>query len=203
MVHIIFSGEQKMSAKKEDIRIVKTKKALTDAFFVILTEMPLDEVKVNDLCERADVRRATFYKHFKDKTDFVTYLIKDVRARFDNEVWQADLKTTITKEYYIQYAEAIINYLLDRDTAIKNIIDSPVRSVFFDLFLHENYEDTVRRLEASKECGVNLIAPTEVMASMIVGGIAHVIIKWFDASERCPVENLLDYISSFIEKIFA
>ena len=192
-----------MSAKKEDIRIVKTKKALTDAFFVILTEMPLDEVKVNDLCERADVRRATFYKHFKDKTDFVTYLIKDVRARFDNEVWQADLKTTITKEYYIQYAEAIINYLLDRDTAIKNIIDSPVRSVFFDLFLHENYEDTVRRLEASKECGVNLIAPTEVMASMIVGGIAHVIIKWFDASERCPVENLLDYISSFIEKIFA
>ena len=192
-----------MASRKEDIRIVKTKKALSDSFFEMLTEIPLDEVTVNDLCERADIRRATFYKHFKDKTDFITYLIKDVRVRFDHEIWQADLKTGITKEYYIQYAEAIICYLLDRDTAIKNIIDSPVRSAVFDLFLHENYEDTVRRLEASEKCGISLIAPPAVMASMIVGGIAHSIIKWFDLDERCPVEDLLAYISKFIEKLFS
>lgn len=191
-----------MAERKEDIRIVKTRKALTDAFFDMLTEMPLDEVTVNDLCERADVRRATFYKHFKDKMDFITYLIKDIRARFDREVWQADLKTTITKEYYIQYAEAIITYLLERDAAIKNIIDSPVHSAFFDLFLHENYEDTVRRLEASEECGVPLIAPPKIMASMIVAGIAHPIIKWFDSDERCSVDDLLRYIYRFIEKMF-
>ena len=167
----------------------------------MLAVMTLDDITVNELCERANVRRATFYKHFKDKNDFVVFLIKDIRSRFDNEVWKSDLNTTITKDYYLKYAKAIIDYLLERDAAIKRIIDSNARTSFFDLFLHENYEDTKRRLEASVNSGMTLSMSTEVMASFIVGGIAHAIIKWFDSDDRCPVELLLQDISIFITKM--
>ena len=190
-----------MATRKEDIRITKTKAALSDAFFKMLAVMTLDDITVNELCERANVRRATFYKHFKDKNDFVVFLIKDIRSRFDNEVWKSDLNTTITKDYYLKYAKAIIDYLLERDAAIKRIIDSNARTSFFDLFLHENYEDTKRRLEASVNSGMTLSMSTEVMASFIVGGIAHAIIKWFDSDDRCPVELLLQDISIFITKM--
>ena len=190
-----------MATRKEDIRITKTKAALSSSFFSMLEEMTLDDVTVNELCERAYVRRATFYKHFKDKNDFVLFLIKDIRARFDNEVWKADLNTTITKEYYLKYANAIIDYLLERDIAIKRIIDSHARSSFFDIFLHENYEDTKRRLAASADSGMSITISSEVMASFIVGGIAHAIIKWFDSDDRAPVELLLNDISIFIEKL--
>ena len=190
-----------MTTRKEDIRITKTKAALSDAFFKMLAVMTLDDITVNELCERANVRRATFYKHFKDKNDFVVFLIKDIRSRFDNEVWKSDLNTTITKDYYLKYAKAIIDYLLERDAAIRRIIDSNARTSFFDLFLHENYEDTKRRLEASVNSGMTLSMSTEVMASFIVGGIAHAIIKWFDSDNRCPVELLLQDISIFITKI--
>ena len=190
-----------MATRKEDIRITKTKAALSHSFFSMLKEMTLDDVTVNELCERANVRRATFYKHFKDKNDFVLFLIKDVRARFDNEVWKADLNTTITKEYYLKYAHAIIDYLLERDVAIKKIIDSHARSSFFDIFLHENYEDTKRRLEASVKSGMPMMISAEIMASFIVGGIAHAIIKWFDSDNRCPVELLLNDIAVFIGKL--
>lgn len=190
-----------MTTRKEDIRITKTKAALSDAFFKMLAVMTLDDITVNELCERANVRRATFYKHFKDKNDFVVFLIKDIRSRFDNEVWKSDLNTTITKDYYLKYAKAIIDYLLERDAAIKRIIDSNARTSFFDLFLHENYEDTKRRLEASVNSGMTLAMSTEVMASFIVGGIAHAIIKWFDSDNRCPVDLLLQDISIFITKM--
>ena len=123
-----------MATHKEDIRITKTKAALSDVFFKMLESMSLDDVTINELCERANVRRATFYKHFKDKNDFVLFLIKDVRARFDNEVWKADLNTTITKEYYLKYAQALIDYLLGHDAAITKIVNSPARSSFFDIF---------------------------------------------------------------------
>ena len=192
-----------MTVRKEDIRITKTKSALSNAFFEMLTDMTLDDVTVNALCEKADVRRATFYKHFKDKNDFIIFLIKDVRARFDAEIWNTDLNTAITKEYYMKYAEALIKYLLCREAAIKKIIDSPVRSAFFDLFLHENYEDTKRRLANSVSCGMTLFAPVEVLASMIVGGVAHCIIKWFDSDTRPPIENLLNNISKFIDKMLS
>lgn len=192
-----------MTTRKEDIRITKTKAALSDAFFKMLTDMTLNDVTINELCERADVRRATFYKHFKDKNDFVLFLIKDIRARFDNEVWKADLNTNITKEYYLQYAEALINYLLEREAAFKKIIDSPVRSTFFDVFLHENYEDTKRRLSASVDGGMTLIAPVDVVASMIVGGIAHCMIKWLDSERRRPAQALLGDISKFIDKVLS
>ena len=190
-----------MTTRKEDIRITKTKAALSRSFFSMLEEMTLDDVTVNELCERANVRRATFYKHFKDKNDFVLFLIKDIRARFDNEIWKADLNTTITKEYYLKYAHAIIDYLLERDVAIKKIIDSHARSSFFDIFLHENYEDTKRRLEASVKNGMPMMMSAEIMASFIVGGIAHVIIKWFDSDNRRPVELLLNDIAVFIGKL--
>ena len=190
-----------MATRKEDIRITKTKAALSTSFFRMLEEMTLDDVTVNELCERANVRRATFYKHFKDKNDFVLFLIKDIRARFDNEVWKADLNTAITKEYYLKYAHAILDYLLERGIAIKRIIDSHARSSFFDIFLHENYEDTKRRLEASVKSGMPMPISPDVMASFIVGGIAHAIIKWFDSENRCPVELLLNDIAIFIGKM--
>ena len=50
--------------QKEDLRVKKTKRVLTEAFFKLLNEKPFEEITVNELCDRADVRRATFYKHY-------------------------------------------------------------------------------------------------------------------------------------------
>lgn len=190
-----------MTVRKEDARIIKTKAALTTTFFEMLTTMEIGDVTINALCERADIRRATFYKHFCDKNDFIVFLIKDIRSRFDTEIWKSDLNTSITKEYYLQYAKAIIKYLLDRETAIKKIINSPVRSTFFDIFLHENYEDTRRRLEASEKSGMKLISTPDVVASMLVGGIAHCIIIWFDSNNKQSADGLLSDISVFLDKV--
>ena len=190
-----------MTAHKEDVRITKTKAALTKAFFDMLQDKSIQELTINELCEKANVRRATFYKHFSDKNDFILFLIKDVRAKFDTEIWKADLNSNVTKEYYVQYAEALIAYLIDREVAIKKIINSPVRSAFFDVFLHENYEDTKRRLEVSAESGITLISSPDVVASMIVGGIAHCIIKWLDADDSAPAEKLLADISAFLDRL--
>lgn len=190
--------EGKMAVKKEDIRITRTKAALTNAFFEMLAELTLENITVNDLCARADVRRATFYKHFKDKDDFVVFLIKDVRERFDNETWKKDAKTAATKEYYLKYAEAVIDYLIKREVAIKNMINSPMQATFIQTFVQLNYEETARRLEESKEAGMTLMASTDIVASMLIGGISHCIVCWFGSDDRCSSEELLDSISKFI-----
>lgn len=60
--------------EKTDLRIRKTYKALCDAFVTILEKKRFDDLTVNELCDEATIRRATFYKHFADKHDFFSFL---------------------------------------------------------------------------------------------------------------------------------
>ena len=61
--------------EKTDLRIRKPYKALCDAFVTILEKKRFDDLTVNELCDEAMIRRATFYKHFADQYDFFSFFI--------------------------------------------------------------------------------------------------------------------------------
>ncbi len=69
----IESGEGARSAPPccEDRRIPRSKRALRDALIELMEERSFDGFSVNDLCERADLNRGTFYNHFRDKDDLL------------------------------------------------------------------------------------------------------------------------------------
>ena len=142
-----------MTVKKEDIRITKTKKALSEAFFKMLTTTSLEDITVNDLCDKADVRRATFYKHFRDKSDFIVYLIKEARVRFGVKEDEFSSQPHKIKEYYLKCSEAIMTYLLKYELTLKKILRSEVRPTFIEMFVRQNYEDTVKYLDKNAETG--------------------------------------------------
>lgn len=49
-----------------DLRIVKTKKAIRDAFIELRRVTPLEKIKVRDLCRTALINKSTFYNHYDD-----------------------------------------------------------------------------------------------------------------------------------------
>ena len=56
--------------KKADKRSRKTVKAIQDALLQMLSEKNLSDIKIIELCRRADINRTTFYLHFGN-TDVV------------------------------------------------------------------------------------------------------------------------------------
>lgn len=62
-----------------DLRIERTRTLLCQAFEGLMSEKPLQDISVSELCERAMIRRSTFYDHFADKADFVGYYIRRFR----------------------------------------------------------------------------------------------------------------------------
>lgn len=62
-----------MGKNKTDLRIVKTKKKLSDALIELLEEQNYDDIKISDLCQRAGVSRATFYNNFNSTDDVMNY----------------------------------------------------------------------------------------------------------------------------------
>jgi len=55
--------------KKVDARVRKTRDALGDALVELMQEKPFDSITVQDVLDRANVGRSTFYSHFSDKED--------------------------------------------------------------------------------------------------------------------------------------
>lgn len=49
-----------------DLRVIKTKKSVRQAFLDLRSKNPLEKIKVTQLCEIAMINKTTFYKHYQD-----------------------------------------------------------------------------------------------------------------------------------------
>lgn len=79
-----------------DRRITRSKRALRDALIALMEERGFDGFTVNDLCERADLNRGTFYNHFHDKDELLATLEDEVMA--DLDCLQARLRQLTVQE---------------------------------------------------------------------------------------------------------
>ena len=118
--------------KKIDLRIIKTYNKLTDAFGEMMKTHSFDEISVFDLCERAKVRRATFYKHFDDKYDFFRNIVNIVMTNIDKKVSNRTKQSSITN-YITQFVKEIILYFDARPEILRNILDSNAFPLIFDI----------------------------------------------------------------------
>lgn len=67
-------------ARKIDPRIARTREFLRDALIGLIKEKGFENVKVQEITDRARLNRATFYLHYRDKNDL---LVKSMRETLE------------------------------------------------------------------------------------------------------------------------
>ena len=60
---------------KEDLRVIKTKKAIEDAFISLIEEKGFENIKIIDIAKRANINRNTIYLHYQSKEMIIEDLI--------------------------------------------------------------------------------------------------------------------------------
>lgn len=65
--------------KSPDLRVVKTHKAIREAFIILLSEQEYNDIAILAILERAKVNRATFYKYYSSKGDLAGQMIDDFK----------------------------------------------------------------------------------------------------------------------------
>ena len=68
------------SKKKTDARVRRTRDALGDALVALMQEKAFETITVQDVLDRAQISRSTFYSHYSDKDDL---LMSDAEEFFE------------------------------------------------------------------------------------------------------------------------
>ena len=64
---------------KNDIRTIKTKAAIKQAFQTLMKDNSFDKLTIQKICDEANVNRVTFYNHYQDKYDLLIVLKKPMK----------------------------------------------------------------------------------------------------------------------------
>ena len=167
-----------------DLRVQKTYRALTDAFTELLEEYRYEEVTVAMLCERATIRRTTFYKHFNDKSAFFSFFVDSVRAELVEQTHERMSECRDESEERLAILHMLIDFLLMHERLMDNIFASSVSGTLtFKIcegvadLLREHYADSFEPDEADT---VNIEAATEFAA----GGIMRLLRMWWSGGHQ-------------------
>ena len=80
-----------MTESKTDLRVVRTRKLIRDAFMDMVDEVGVARITVKDLTERAGINRNTFYLHFESIEALYDSVMNEVMNDFfDNYETTAD-----------------------------------------------------------------------------------------------------------------
>jgi AcrR family transcriptional regulator len=90
---------------KEDPRVKRTRKVLVHAFGELLTDKRFSAITVQDIAERAEVNRVTFYGHFSDKYAILEYWL---REQFQQQVANTCLTTCILNVSNLQALSVVL-----------------------------------------------------------------------------------------------
>lgn len=185
-----------MSEKKEDLRIRRTHKLLCDAMFSLLETNSFDEISVVNICDKAMVHRATFYKHFKDKYEFMEYVAKE--KLHDFYVQSKTLADFSDKEkLYRAMIDNILVFIEDNKQMLR-LAASSSNNNFFDSLHRIVYEELLDFLTSSQKNGETYRAPVDIFAKFLTGGFMSLVRWWLAEDNPYTREEMAKHIECML-----
>lgn len=172
-----------------DKRQIKTRRAIFQAFNELLAEKSYSDITVQDIIEKADIGRGTFYAHFGKKDDLLNELSRDVF----NSVFECkcDGECIHDKDEKKHDFKSMVEHTLVHIKAVRekfyNLFQCDGREVFMDVFkiyLKELFRDSLFEDGVSYFGNVDEEIVLEVLESAFIGILEHWVASEFKLSEE-------------------
>lgn len=162
-----------------DLRVQKTYAALMTAFEDLMALKRFDEITVAELCDRATVRRATFYKHFADKYEFFSFYVSELEARFEQEHGQKDEDA---RSFFMSRITYLVDFMEAHHDMVTSVSHSSLMPAMLDILadhVAKNSERKMSELGRHVRADVDPSLVSTAYAEAVVGTI-----KWWYLGEK-------------------
>lgn len=168
-----------------DRRVVKTKRAIKEAFAKLLTQKDINDITISDIAAEANINRKTFYNYYGGIYEVVGEIEDDIVRLIDKEVTGIGFQNSLQSPYLIfEKLTKVINtdtdffgYLLgmNANVSLERKIADLLKSKF-KMFVLQDVEISELRLN--------------LMAEFIISGMVAVYRRWFNSDRSEPIETI-------------
>ena len=181
--------------KKEDRRVRRTKKLLTQALTQLLQEKQINEITVKELTDLADMNRGTFYLYYKD--------IFDMLEKIEDGLFEA-LDEIVSLHEHDDVSQQTKPILLDLFRFIEEnqemcrVLLSPHGDMNFLHRLNKVVREKCLQMWPNEEEKKD--ATFEYHYSFVVYGCVGVFRAWLNSNCQEPAEKMADMADAMIRR---
>ena len=184
--------------KKDDLRVIKTRKLIYQTLLDLMKEKTFEEIKVSDICSKAMINRSTFYAHYEDKYELLIDFLSNLKEEFARELNESCKENLSIREYYNILISLFLDHIDSKRDVYNSIMVNNRSSIMMDILLSVVNDDILKRF---KENDINLKVPTEVISKFYLGGVINIGMEWLSNSNKYTKEEILDYLELLIPDI--
>ncbi len=159
---------------------MKTEEKLGKALKELMSKEPLDQISVKRLADICHINRQTFYYHFRDIYDLLTWI-------FLNET----LKVKETSGTYVDSLYAFFDYIESNKVFVENVVSSASRDLFFEFLGNNLYTFFIRAITIKDIDKVLTNEDKKFVARFYCTAIIYVFISWIDLGMKEKKEDLI------------
>lgn len=195
---------QKLVAQKKtnnrprimDLRVRRTRSRLGSALIALMQEKPIDEITVQQVLDRADVGRSTFYFHYSGTNDlFLSQLEEGL------EKWSTTLTRNKEKSHRVAPVEEFFAHVASARKLYRMLVDSGHIHAFFDLAQGYFARGIAQRLKELSLRSRNL-PPGELAARScaLAGSLVSLLRWWLDRGAKESPHSMDDLFHRMVWK---
>jgi AcrR family transcriptional regulator len=182
--------------RKLDPRVIRTRAMLRDALVAMILEKGYHATDIGDITERAGLRRATFYLHYRNKEEL---LIVTLHETLDALMQKMDELPSSEFNEETEHREQMMTFAhVQEHAALYHAILSGQGTAE----IMRNLRDfLVKRIEercSARHPKLVLTVPIDILANYLTAVRLNMIIWWLDAGMPYSVEQMADMCTRLV-----
>ena len=173
--------------ERQDRRVRRTKQRLHTALMSLIVEKGYDKITVQDLIDRADVGRSTFYAHYETKDDLLISSLDQLPS--DIELHSTDDPSAADA---ILPSLGVFLHVAENHRQIRALIGGRGIDLARPAALDALTERARSAIERRAAAGEQTEIPPDVRAAFFAGSLMAIITWWLDNDMPYPPEKMAD-----------
>jgi AcrR family transcriptional regulator len=173
--------------RKPDARARRTCERLGGALITLIQEKPVAEVTIQEVLDRADVGRSTFYLHYRGKDDL---LLSQLEGFLD--LMSTMLSKRKDRSPRLVPVAEMFDHIGHQNKLLRTISDAGFLPDFYDLAQGYFERGIARRLLESKRLPDCSTAELELRATAIAGSLLSLLRWWMDRGQQVSPQQMDD-----------